>query len=171
MDSNQNNQFHTGEDWPRNPPPSQYGSAFPTAPESYPWNNVTGDYSHAFDYENQAPPFPSNSTIQLPVDSHQANAAFPTPSQPTLFNPFGSNIDRNVALPSATLVANNAPPPNGDPAQLQAPKERQSARRTRYSLADWEGYKPQIKKLYIEEDRSLEDTMKIMSKNFEFHPS
>ncbi|RDL38440.1 Uncharacterized protein BP5553_02780 [Venustampulla echinocandica] len=168
MDSNQNNQFRTGEDWPRNP---HYDSAFPTAPESYPWNNVTGDYSHAFDCENPAPNFPNNSTTQLPVESHQENAAFPTLPPPTLFNSLGLNIDGNFALPSATLVVNDAPPPNGDLAQLQASMERRSKRRTRYNLADWDGHKPQIKKLYIEEDRSLEDTMKIMSEDFRFHPS
>jgi len=171
MDSNQNNQFGPEEDWPRNLAPSQYGSAFPTAPESYQWNNVTGDYSHAFGYDNQATPFPSNSTLQLPVDPHQEDAAFSAQPQPTLFNSFGSNIDGNIALPPATLVANSSPPANGDLAQLQESKERQSTRRTRYNLADWEGYKPQIKKLYIEEDRSLEDTMKIMSEDFGFHPS
>lgn len=170
MDSSQNNQFRTGEDWPRNPTPSQYGSTFPTAPESYPWNNVTADYSHAFDYENQAPTFPNNSAAQLPVESHQANAAFPTPPQPALFNSFGTNTDGNFALPSATRVASNAPL-HGDLAQLQAPKERQSTRRTRYGPADWKVHRPQIKKLYIDEDRSLEYTMNIMSESFGFHPS
>jgi hypothetical protein len=171
MDSNQHNQFRTGKDWPRNPPPPPYGSAFPIAPEPYPWKNVTGDYSPSFDYEDQAPTFSNNSTVQFPVESHQANAAFPTPTPPTLFNSFGSNIDGNFALRSAPPITNNPPPPNGDLAQLQASKERQSTPRTRYNPADWESHKPHIKKLYIEEDRSLAHTMKIMSENFGFHPS
>lgn len=171
MDSNQNNQFRTGEDWPRNPPHPQYGSAFPTAPESYPWSNVTGDYIHAFDYENQAPPFPNSSTTRIPVGSHPPSVEFPAPSRSTLFNPFAIVTDGNFALPSATLVVNNPPPPDGDPAQLQASKETRNTRRARYSKADWEAHKPQIKKLYLDEDKSLEDTMKLMSENSGFNPS
>jgi hypothetical protein len=173
MDTGQDYRFRprTETSWPRNQSRPQYGSTFSTAPEPYPWNNVTGSYSHGFDYGNQVPSFQNNSNVELPVASQQSNTAFPAPAQPTLFASFGSNVETNFGLPSEALVVNDVPHSNGDAVLSQTSKEPQTARRTRYSSADWEGYKPHIKRLYIEEDRSLEDTMKTMSQNFGFHPS
>ena len=49
--------------------------------------------------------------------------------------------------------------------QLAAP------RRSRFSATEWEDHRESIRKLYIDEEKSLEETMKCMAENFDFQPS
>jgi hypothetical protein len=43
--------------------------------------------------------------------------------------------------------------------------------RSRFSATEWEGHRESIRKLYIDEEKSLEETMKYMAENFDFQPS
>lgn len=58
-----------------------------------------------------------------------------------------------------TQASSSNHPPNG------------GSRRSRYGTLDWEKHKSPIKKLYMDENKSLKDTMEIMKEEHGFEAS
>jgi hypothetical protein len=50
-------------------------------------------------------------------------------------------------------------------------KTHGSARGPRFKSSEWESHKAKIKELFMDEDKSLEETMRIMDQEFAFSPS
>ena len=48
---------------------------------------------------------------------------------------------------------------------------RTASRRSKYKGLDWDEHKPKIKELYLDEDRSLSETMRIMKEAYSFNAS
>ena len=166
MESNQNNAFRSAGGWSRPSNSTQYSSSFESPPPpSYGWNNATNTYPLGYDYGNGPHPFQSSPGVSLSMQSHPTSAPFASPPGPPQFHSMTSNVPPSVPLD----------PQHSSSDALQQPsdtvKKSQNARRSRYSPADWETHRSRIKKLYIEDDKSLEETMAVMTANFSFSPS
>jgi hypothetical protein len=70
-------------------------------------------------------------------------------------------------LPSADLPNHFCV--DGEVVSLEGPAHRSSF--TSYSASVWEAHRPHIKGLYMDEFKSLEDTMNYMAQNHDFRPS
>lgn len=73
-------------------------------------------------------------------------------------------------------IGQHVPPPLQDPEPQnrsnRAGKRKRASEHPHYSVDDWEYHRPAIKKLYIDQDRSLDETMKEMSAGADgFNPS
>jgi hypothetical protein len=69
-------------------------------------------------------------------------------------------------LPFRPLVAKAAAPLAGTPVQPNCRIVKQ--RRHHHTDTDWEAQKQTIFRLYIEEDRSAEDVIEILARDFDF---
>ena len=61
--------------------------------------------------------------------------------------------------------------PTLDPAPTPAEPRNDNCQRSNYASLDWERYRSIIKRLHIDENKTLEDTRKILAKEFNFHAS
>lgn len=71
-------------------------------------------------------------------------------------------------------VPNFRTPPIPAHRAIQAPagqKSQASARGHRFKSSQWESYKAKIKELFMDEDKSLDETMRTMEQDFSFNPT
>ena len=100
-------------------------------------------------------------------------------------NNFSSEIPASVTptLPLASIIDPVLEPPQHIPAPdvpqhsrsdiqpNQPQRKQQSSRQPRYTAEQWNNHRSKIKETYIDQNASLEQTMKIMSEDFDFRPS
>ena len=126
-----------------------------------------------------------NSMITLSREQTGPTATAPLPSAVA---PLASGItyadlgpvhgvnDRQISQPrSQTSVVQGVRAPSSQYGQPIPPKPEKSRRatqaKTKYSRTDWESHQPEIKKLYMEENRGLEYTRRVMNERFGFDAS
>jgi hypothetical protein len=71
-------------------------------------------------------------------------------------------------LPSRQLIAKGTVPISGTPVQLNRRTSKQDHHRHHHTDDDWEDRKQTVFQLYIEEDRTAEDVVETLRRDFDF---
>ena len=104
-----------------------------------------------------------------PFLSLSAGPSMLPPQSPLLLS--GFRPPSTAACARSPLEFHHGPsPPLPEHRQIEAPVA-QPTRATRYKTKEWELHKAKIKELFMDEDKSLDDTMKIMKEEFSFTPT
>jgi len=94
------------------------------------------------------------------------NTTHPTPTMPFAF------ITELDLQPSQHVPAADEPQRSESDTQPHRPRRKQqNSRHPQYTTEQWDDRRPKIKDLYIDQNMSLEQTMEIMSEQFDFRPS
>lgn len=147
---------------------------FGSSPQGFGWG---GSPSGEFGRGEQ----PSPSVLNLVLDTPQAGLS--SAAQECL-DPQVSNLENNasnsiqaldVSMSGVDLAdqGNGGPQAHSSDISVSGEKATQprAQGRSKYSNLDWDAHKPTVKALYIDQDMSLAETMKVMEKNFSFRAS
>jgi len=166
MDSNHNNGFHPDVDWRQDSDLTEFNPPFS-------WNALASTIPAGFDFGNQPSTLQSRCGVDLvqPVGNESGSAiAFPTANPTTTFVPAASNLEPNYLVSQPDIQMIDVPPAESFAGPSVNFKVPQNLRRPRYSAEEWEAHRAQIKRLYLDEDKPLDDTMIEMAK-LDFNPS
>ncbi|CZR60682.1 uncharacterized protein PAC_10578 [Phialocephala subalpina] len=176
MDSRQNSSdFSFGGHWPHQDSSSNQPSQF------------YGQSTHFGDVDNASHPSMSYS-FAPPVPSFVLQDRFddPSSSQPNSSAPPGTAFTGSIqAMPTSSTVGPRLPPLQessmtssaqsgrfDEPFIHPPPRPRESVSRTlTLNPSDWEKHHDEIKRLYIDENKTLPETMEIMANELGFEPS
>lgn len=132
----------------------------------YDWN--VSSFGHMYPLSSN---FGNQSSVAPPPFS--AGPAPESLANPHLAGPRGPNEfdeQQNPKLPLERLPGDSTATQHDLVASSNAPPRRH-ARRLKYHDLDWEEYKAKIKELYLEDDRPLRETIRIMKDTFSFDAS
>jgi hypothetical protein len=110
--------------------------------------------------------YPSNFGESANAAHEDLQNVFATSSQSTNEPQIQQNVEPARELQPEVLTGLD----QNLPAPMSAPP-RVASRRSRYHDLNWEEHKGKIKELYLEEDRTLQDTMRIMREAYSFDAS
>jgi hypothetical protein len=84
----------------------------------------------------------------------------------------GRGTAQPTFAPSQHVPAADEPQRSESDTQPHRPRRKQqNSRHPQYTTEQWDDRRPKIKDLYIDQNMSFEQTMKIMSEQFDFRPS
>jgi len=96
-------------------------------------------------------------------ESYPLNVDAPRP--PPFSNDLHSGSDYDVVMTGGTNTRDDNQPPAGS----QVPTK--VSRRSRHGNLDWEAHKDELKELYLNDNWSLKDTMRVMKQKYSFPES
>ena len=150
------------------PDQMQYNAAYPSAADGFAWSIQTDNEVLSYAYSpppasDAMPPAPNPFQPALSPNMFSLRFAAASPIVPS--NPSQSAEvlpDTNNKAAENNQQPLMSPPP---PRTLQAP----AARRSKYAALDWDHHRKVIQKLYLDEEKPLEEVMMIMSKDHSFN--
>ena len=96
---------------------------------------------------------------QIPSTSTAHEASYQIPSNPAMADEARPNND--VSMGHYDM----------GPSMHGAPPNARSSRQARGEQLDWDAHKDRIKKLYLDQNKSLSETMEAMQEQYSFHAS
>ena len=142
---------------------------FSPQPNGYSWSIETGAQSLHYAYHPTTAPLatsPGMTALSL-SSSHSC----PPPQPPSLSN-LMVDIEANVAVQNQAAATNIAVLGAHQPFAPPLPGQYASAsRRSKYSSLDWDTHRETIRRLYMDEEKPLKETMEIMAEQHGFHAS
>jgi hypothetical protein len=148
--------------------PSSHAAFQPLA-ESYLWTDHQENQSLTYTQEVSSfqPPAVSNSSTQngTGISSASLSAMFTSPTE------FSNTISYTRPLRDALESSNQLLHQTDLETSYSQKPQTSYRRRPKYSSSEWEKYKAHIRRVYIIEDKSLDETMKTMGRIYGFNPS
>lgn len=146
---------------------------FSPQPNGYSWSIETGAQSLRYAYHpTTASSAPSPGMAALALSPSHAFL----PQSPSL-SVLMAEIEAGIAVQNQAAATNIAvpTPQQADAQQPFAPpipgRHASASRRSKYSSLDWDAHRETIRRLYMDEEKPLKETMEIMAEQHGFHAS
>ena len=142
-------------------------SSLQSGPAPTGWTNHISDQSFSNNHSHQFQPIVAQVITDMPTGFPDFSRDTITSIEPTAFPsstlPVTQNSQNNLVLDQAIVSETHTQ-------RNPLPSRRQASQHPRYTDDDWKKHRPTIKRLYIDQNLSLEKTMEIMSSSG-FSPS